>query len=76
MKLDKSAYLKLIFLFASFGMVFSGYLSFGELFPSMSSGQVCAALSAKIFGLPTCVYGFFMYCIIAALSLLALTSKK
>lgn len=74
--MKKDDYLKTILLFAVFGMLFSGYLSYGELFPSAASGAVCAALSAKIFGLPTCVYGFIMYAIVAALALLALTSKK
>ena len=69
-------YLKLIMLFSVFGMLFSGYLSFGELFPSAASGATCAAASAKILGLPTCVYGFIMYVIIGVLAYLAYASKK
>ncbi|VVB68492.1 Uncharacterised protein [Candidatus Norongarragalina meridionalis] len=74
--MKKDDYLKAILLFAVFGMLFSGYLSYGEFFPSASSGTTCAALSAKIFGLPTCVYGFAMYAIVAVLALLAINGKK
>lgn len=74
--MKKDDYLKAILLFAVFGMLFSGYLSFGELFPSVSPGIACTALSAKLFGLPTCVYGFIMYAIVAVLALLAIMSKK
>ncbi len=74
--MDKNGYLKVIVLFSVFGMLFSGYLSFGELFPGASSGAACAVASAKILGLPTCVYGFLMYVIIGVLAFLALQSKK
>ncbi|MFH0834732.1 MAG: hypothetical protein V1881_00105 [Candidatus Micrarchaeota archaeon] len=74
--MKKDGYLKAILLFAVFGMIFSGYLSYGELFPSASSGPTCSALSAKILGLPTCVYGFLMYTIVAVLAYLALKSRK
>ena len=74
--MDRKTYLMAILAFAVFGMLFSGYLSYNELFPSASGGAVCAALSAKILGVPTCVYGFVMYVIIGVLAALALMSKK
>jgi len=76
MNMKKDEYLKIILLFSVFGMLFSGYLSYGELFPSGGGEFVCAALSAKILGVPTCVYGFVMYVIIGVLAYLALASKK
>lgn len=74
--MDKNGYLKIILAFSIFGMLFSGYLSWGELFPGGSSAFSCAAASTKILGVPTCVYGFIMYVIIGVLSILALKSKK
>ncbi len=70
--LGKDGYLKTILLFSVFGMLFSGYLSWGELFPSATPAFGCAVASAKILGVPTCVYGFVMYLIIGVLALLAL----
>ncbi len=46
-----------------------------RLFPGAPSGFSCAAASAKILGVPTCVYGFITYLIIGILSILALKSK-
>jgi hypothetical protein len=74
--MDKDDYLKIILLFSVFGMLFSGYLSWGEHFPGVSSTFSCAVASTKIVGVPTCVYGFIMYLIIGVLSGLALKSKK
>jgi len=70
----KNSYLKAIVLFSIFGMLFSGYLSWGELVPG--AAVVCAAASGKILGLPTCVWGFIMYLIIGVLAYLALQTKK
>ncbi len=72
--LDKNAYLKIILLFSALGMIFSGYLSWGEIFPSATPAFGCAVASAKILGVPTCVYGFLMYLVIGILSILALRS--
>jgi hypothetical protein len=74
--MDKNDYLKVIIAFSVFGVLFSGYLSWCEFFPGAPSGFSCAAASAKILGLPTCIYGFIMYLIIGLLSGLALVSKK
>jgi uncharacterized membrane protein len=74
--MDKNDYLKIIMAFSIFGMLFSGYLSWGDLFPGVSSAFGCAAASTKILGVPTCIYGFIMYLIIGILSVMALKSKK
>ncbi len=74
--MDKDGYLKVIIAFSIFGMLFSGYLSWGELFPGTPQGFSCAAASAKILGVPTCVYGFIMDLLIGALAALALKSEK
>ncbi len=74
--MDKDGYLKVIFALSLFGMLFSGYLSWGELFPGAPAGFACAAASARILGVPTCVYGFAMYLVIGILSFLALKGKR
>ncbi len=71
--MKKNDYLKIILLFSFFGMLFSGYLSYGELFGS--SGGTCGITSSLIFGLPSCVYGFLMYVIIGILAFLGLKSE-
>lgn len=71
--MGRNAYLKIILLFSVFGMFFSGYLSYGELFGTCELG--CSA-AGRILGLPACVYGFVMYAIITALAYLALNAKK
>jgi uncharacterized membrane protein len=55
------------------GMLFSGYLSYSELFKGTCAiGGGCSMLA----GLPTCVYGFVMYLIVFIIAILGLRSKK
>ncbi len=59
-------FLKAIGVLSFAGMLFSGSLAAGELFPS---GIVCTTCSSSsLFGLPVCVYGLAMYTLIFALS--------
>ena len=55
------------------GVLFSGYLSYTELFQ-----QVCAlgTCSTTVFNVPSCVYGFVMYLIGLIISILGLNSKE
>ena len=55
-----------------FGVVFSGVLSYQELFAH--TALVCPSPGAPgtVFGYPACVYGFFMYLILSVTSGLAL----
>lgn len=57
------------------GAVFSGVLTYRELF---ASALACPSPGAPgtIFGYPACVYGFFMYCILAAVSIFGLTGSR
>jgi hypothetical protein len=58
------------------GMIFSGYLSYVNLWGSGCTDAVISCGGAKqvlIFGLPTCVYGFFMFAFEAVLAIAALT---
>lgn len=64
--------------FGLLGMLMSGYLSYWVLFgPSCNAGPIawlsCGATEpVKLIGVPTCVYGFFMFTAVVILSLIAL----
>ncbi|PIS40397.1 MAG: hypothetical protein COT26_03480 [Candidatus Kerfeldbacteria bacterium CG08_land_8_20_14_0_20_43_14] len=67
-------------LFALAGTALSGYLSYVNLF---SQGCTNSFLSCsggagpvKIFGVPNCVYGFFMFAVVLLLALLALKKEN
>jgi len=60
------------------GMIFSGYLSYTNLWGSGCDEALIKCGGAKtveIFGLPTCVYGFFMFLIEAVLAAVTLTKQ-
>lgn len=70
--------LKIVLVIAVCGMLFSGYLSYGELFAGGCSNLVvsCGKNAFSFASLPACVYGFFMYSVVFIVSVLGLTSKK
>jgi len=51
-----------------FGLVFSGVLSYRELFGSAAMACPAPGAPGTVFGYPACVYGFFMYLLIVALA--------
>jgi uncharacterized membrane protein len=73
MKKDTS--LKIIAWIALTGVLFSGYLSYTEIFK-----KTCAlgnlGTCTNVFSIPACVYGFIMYVIVLIISLLGLKSKS
>jgi uncharacterized membrane protein len=71
--MDKSTSLKVILGISVAGMLFSGYLSYGEVVQKVCPiGGGCSSL----LGLPTCVYGFVMYLAVFVVSVAGLRSKK
>jgi len=70
--------LKTILVISIAGVLFSGYLSYREIFlGNCNLGFVsCGVNTAPIAGLPACVYGLVMYTIVFIVSLLGLKSKK
>jgi len=71
--MKKETALKAILLISVAGMLFSGYLSYSELFLGVCAvGKGCSLL----LGIPSCVYGFVMYLIIFIIALLGLRSKS
>lgn len=69
--------LQIVLVISILGLLFSGYLSYNELFAGgCTTGAItCGAKSISIFGLPACVYGFFMYLVIFVVVVLGLRSK-
>jgi len=67
--------LKIIQLIAVAGTLFSGYLSYGELFKGSCSltGVSCGA--GDIGGVPACVYGLVMYLLVLTTATLGLRKK-
>ena len=51
-----------------FGVVFSGVLSYGELFGAGAAKCPSPGAPGTVFGYPACVYGFFMYLLLAGLA--------
>jgi uncharacterized membrane protein len=68
--------LQAILAIALFGLVFSGVLSYQEVFAG--AAQTCPSPGAPgtVFGYPACVYGFFMYLVITVLAALGLRAKS
>ncbi len=64
------------FILAIAGMIFSGYLTYNIYWSSGCSQTIISCGSngnvVKIFGVPTCVYGFFMYLVVGMLLLFGL----
>ena len=64
--------LKTILWISVAGMLFSGYLSYSELFNSICPPGGCKYL----LGMPSCVYGFVMYLIVFVISLMGIKGKE
>ena len=64
--------LKIILALSVVGLLFSGYLSYSELFGGSCPIGGCSSVA----GVPACVYGFFMYLVVFIVSLLGLKNKK
>jgi uncharacterized membrane protein len=59
------------------GMLFSGYLSYGELIAkSCYAAKLGLGSCTNVGGIPACVFGFVMYLIVFVISILGLRSKK
>lgn len=77
--MDKTKALKIIFGLAIAGTLFSGYLSYYELFVPAGCSEAlvsCGDKPVDIANLPACVYGFFMYVTVLTVSALALFKGK
>lgn len=75
--MKKQTALKAIMWTAIAGLLFSGYLSYGEII-----AKACYATAlgmgacTNVAGIPACVYGFVMYLAVLIIAILGLRSKK
>lgn len=67
--------LTIILIIAICGLLFSGYLSYGELFADGCKLGCSARDKGKLLGVPVCVYGFTMYSVIFVTTLAGLYKK-
>jgi len=70
--MKKQTALKILFWISLAGVLFSGYLSYTEIFQQTCAIGTC---SAKVFTLPSCVYGLVMYIAGLIVSVIGLRSK-
>ena len=71
--MNKQKVLKVIAGIALIGVLFSGYLSYTEIFQ-----QTCAigGCSSTVLSIPSCVYGFVMYLIVLILAVFGIKKKE
>lgn len=75
--MHKQTALKTILWISIAGMLFSGYLSYGELIANACyATQIGMGACTSVAGIPACVYGFVMYLIVFIISILGLKGKK
>lgn len=68
--------LRIILAISLFGVVFSGVLSYQELFGSTAQSCPAPGAPGTVFGYPACVYGFFMYLLVALVAALGLSAGR
>ncbi len=64
--------LKIILILSGIGILFSGFLTYTELLKSCIEKGACGLLA----GIPSCLYGFFLYLLIFVLSIIVLRREK
>lgn len=75
--MKKETALKVIFVISIVGMLFSGYLSYTELFAGFcGASKLGMGSCTNVFQIPACVYGLVMYLIIFIISIVGLNRKK
>lgn len=60
--------LQWVFAISLFGVAFSGTLSYREVFGASAAACPAPGAPGTVFGYPACVYGFFMYLVLSAIS--------
>lgn len=70
--------LKIILIISFIGILFSGFLSYRELFLGSCSLNFisCGTQTGPILGIPACIYGFVMYMLLFIVALLGYKSRK
>lgn len=68
--------LQLILGMSLFGTVFSGTLTYRELFGATAMSCPAPGAPGTVFGWPACVYGFFMYLAVAGVAAAGLQGAR
>ena len=68
--------LQIILGISLFGVVFSGVLSYREVFGQTAAVCPSPGAPGTVFGYPACVYGFFMYLVVAGAAVAGLLSGR
>ena len=75
--MKKETALKIIFIISIAGMLFSGYLSYTEIFAGFCGASYLGMGNcSNVFQIPACVYGLVMYLLVFVISLIGLKNKK
>jgi len=75
--MNKDKALKIILGISVAGMLFSGYLSYTELFAGFCGATKLGMGScSNVFQIPACVYGFFIYLVVFIVTVIGLKSKS
>ncbi len=68
--------LQIILGISLFGVAFSGVLSYREIFAQTAAVCPSPGAPGTVFGYPACVYGFFMYLIVAGTAVAGLVAGR
>lgn len=68
--------LRIVFIVSLAGLGFSGVLTYREIWGTGGASCPSPGAPGTILGYPACVYGFFMYLIIAGVSFAGLRAKS
>jgi len=75
-KINKQTALKIVFWISIAGILFSGYLSYTELFAGFcGAAELGMGSCTNVFNIPACVYGFVMYFVVFLITIFGLRSK-
>jgi len=74
--MKKQTALKALFWVSLAGALFSGYLSYTEIFQQVCALGALGTCSTTVFSVPSCVYGLVMYLVGLIISILGIKSKK
>jgi uncharacterized membrane protein len=75
--MQKQTALKILLWISIAGMLFSGYLSYGELFAGACYSESLGMGSCtNVFQIPACIYGFVMYLAVFVISIIGLKAKR
>ena len=74
--MKKQTALKTLFWISLLGVLFSGYLSYTEIFQQVCALGALGTCSTTVFTIPSCVYGLVMYIALLIISIIGLKSKN